>query len=264
MRKLLALAILGLSTLGIVSVSAPAQAAVEDCKTVVTDVTNRPDNGDHGAWAIDTFEREVTICRVPDAEVAAKASVPVEAWNYSAKFKDNGTFVTQGGAALSPQAGAELKAGVHGKFSGTQSMTFTAPANWLGFSPKESVSGATPSTQDWIKVWWPDGSYTNHVAGDAWKYTYETCNEKWVESNAGNTGDITGMKPCPSASPSASASPTVTASSSHAAGVPPAASDSLPLTGAPVGALVAGGIGLVGLGALAVLLGRRRRIRPIS
>jgi LPXTG-motif cell wall-anchored protein len=240
-----------------VMLTSPASAADPECRTVVTSVTNRPDNGDHGPWAVDTFTRTVKICKVEPPAPAAEAAktVPVQAWDYEAKYVDAGSFVTKGGATLSPNAGVALTAGVKGTFEGYQSITFTAPANWLGFSPKATVDGATPSSQDWVKAMWQDG-YTNHKPGKEWKYAYKTCNDTWTEASSGGSGDITGSKPCPSASASASASPSPPVPTSTQP-----VGNALPVTGSKTGLLISVGLVLLLVGGGLVFATRRREVR---
>lgn len=285
-----------LAGVGTVAVSAAPAAAADDCKTVVTNVVNRPDNG-HGTggspqpgyWADVTLTRTVKICRVPDKAAADAKTVPVPTWTYHATVVDDGTLVTRGGPTLSPNAGIALAAGVKGTVKGFFEVDFTAPADWQFFNkaklhgktvtgdPKASPADGNPTTTEWVPSLWSAGfvgtGSPSGFNGKTWEWRYKTCNESWWDaadpaSADGTTdaaGDITGAKPCPapsaSASVSVSASPSVSASAPPVVDTPPAAGGGLPVTGPPVGVLV-------GVGAAAVLAGvalllfvmRRRRV----
>lgn len=181
--------------------ASPANAEpVQDCKTVVTSVVNRPDNG-HGTggtpqpgyWADDTHKRTITICREvhasPSASVTPKLVVPSD--NYTAKGVDDGTFVTRAGAHLSPNDGMPLAGGVKGKLYGTFEWKITAPANWQFFDaskfdgktvtgdPKASDSDDNPSTSMWVNGFWGKGVETHIVFNEAnWSWLYWLCGSK--------------------------------------------------------------------------------------
>lgn len=295
---------LGLAvTSSIITLSAvPAHAApAPDCKTVVTQVVNRPDNG-HGTggspqpgyWADDTHKRTVTICRQAPAP-AAKVAGQVEFENYTAKAVDDGTFVTRAGATLSPNNGASLVGGVKGKFYGTFQWEVQAPANWNFFNPSDvadkTVTGDprasdtdnNPTTSQWINGWWP-GADVKIEFLDNWDWLYWLCGDRpnlkvrggyhgeyWWDaavpaSNDGQTvlaGDIRGKQKCPT--PSASASASASVSPSVTVSTTPVAG--LPVTGVDTGTIVWVGIGLLTLGILFVILAwqhRRRRPRFIA
>lgn len=198
MKKLLIAAAVGLAGTFVLATPSAAVEATDDCKTVVTNLVDRPDSGTNGNWAKDTFTRTVKICHVEVIQAEVKSLVPVASWHYTATVKDDGTFTTIGGVNLSPGANHYLLADVPGTFVGGFTATFEAPANWQFFNNKHqgktytgAVGGDNPSSSDWVKTLWDSGFVGNSI-NDDWKWTYTTCNEKWVNAAAGNSGDITG------------------------------------------------------------------------
>jgi hypothetical protein len=233
-------------------------------KTVVTHLTNRPDSGhgkpDGSPWALITMDRKVTITKVEAVQPlnALNAEYP---WSYHAVVTDEGTFVTKGGAHLSPNKGDKLVADTKGKVSGTFSVDFTAGKCFNGYKGNfadKTYSGDEPaSTSAWVaKVWGADERFhitTNLDANYRWSYT--TCSEQWLDAynnndgQANGAGDITG-KACPTPAPTASA--TAPASAGGQAG-------GLPVTGSNTGMLAGGAAVLVAVGAGLFVVGQRRR-----
>ena len=174
--------------------AAPADAAETppDCKTVTSNITDRPDSGLSGNWALDSFKRTVEVCHVPAA--ASIAKVEVQSWQYTVKGKDEGSFKTTGVKSFK---GNPMKTGIVGTFSGNFSMTFDAPAEWGGFKDSVVKDSNAYSTSEWLaKLWTIDG----YKAGQdfKWSWTYKLCNETLTNASSGNSGDITGYstKPC--------------------------------------------------------------------
>jgi LPXTG-motif cell wall-anchored protein len=231
-RQILATALLGAAA-GAVTLAVPASAdfslhqsaPAPDCKTVASTLTNHPDNG-HGTggtpgaghWADVSGTRTVKVCAVPAGPVAEK--VAVQEGTFVAVVVDDGTFVTQGGAHLSPNNAMPLLANVHGKWHGGWSVKFKAPAPtspgvWPNFTPgnldgKEftgAPGGAQPSTGNWVAALWTGvefGSDVHGTADYAWDYT--TCNERWRDAYNNDdgqadgphgAGDITGLSRIP-------------------------------------------------------------------
>jgi LPXTG-motif cell wall-anchored protein len=187
--------------MGLLVFASPANAATPDCKTVTSNLVNRPDNGNHGIWSNDTFTRTVEVCVVPPPSTPALQadSVEVQTWKYHAKVTDSGTFVTLAGAHLSPEHGNALLGGVNGKIVGGFTADFTAPHDWgfwngAAFDGKTltgAAGGSNPTTSDWVKALWSDG-FKGSSINDDWTWTHTTCNEQWKETAKGNTGEITG------------------------------------------------------------------------
>lgn len=188
-------AVTGVATLAVSGAPASAdfsyrQLVTDDCRTVITQIADRPDSGTAGNWATDDFTRTVKICA--DASVPQVAAAAAEKWKYTAVAVDEGTFTTTG--PKSPGHGTALAAGLVGKFSGGFSVTFAAPAAFAGLKTSGTAT-STKSSGEWIGWIWP-GS----VGGDnltTWGWTYTLCNEKWINAKAGNHGDITGLSRIP-------------------------------------------------------------------
>jgi LPXTG-motif cell wall-anchored protein len=238
--------------------------------TVSTHLVNRSDGGHgNGTWAVDDIQRVVTFTRVQ----AKTPQVADDEWSYHAQVKDTGTFVTNGGATLSPNKGAPLVAGVHGKLTGSFSADFNSTACFANFDPKlpATVSGDNPKTSQWIVLAWGGKmDLTTPDATQQYEWQYDTCSESWLDAynnkdgTAAGAGDITGL-PCASPTPTNSASapaPTPSASSGAggAAGGAQAPTPGLPVTGS--GAVYwAAGAGAVLVGGGLFLVARRRRVK---
>lgn len=257
-----------------------ASAAAKDCKTVHASLTNHPDSGTHGTWALDAFGREVVVCQLDTASLTSPQKDEIEGFAktqsleviqlslYSVEVTDGGTFITKGGAHLSPQNGDALTAGVHGNLEGYY-QTFVISradwASWNGDAVEGQIYNPGDSTGEWLKMLF--GVHAKWSDPIAWKWIYTTCTEQWVNAASGNHGDITGKLTCPSPSVSPSASPSAVptsapASTTSAPVAAPAGNDDgdLPVTGASLFGTISTGVGLVLAGIVVlVVIARRRR-----
>lgn len=271
-RTILAGAVLGLAVAGVVNVHQASAAVAEDCRNVTVTDRPSPDSGEDGNnWATTTVDRKTEVC--------ATEKPATGDWTYRATVTDTGTFETLAGNSPGKDAaGAQLKGGFKGNVSGHFGATFTAPA-WTA-TTKLDGPAKTVTTGKWIETAFPgDEKFTESGSVVDWAWTYTTCGgkgEKWVNSEDGNSGDIT-EKPCPTVSPSPSPSPSasVTASPSPSASVTPTrtpgagqpapsqstSSAGLPVTGprAIIWVSVAGV--LIAAGVAALTATRRRRDR---
>lgn len=262
----IALAIPGMANAALPSPSPSCVAT----KTVTTHLVSRPDSGNNGDWAADTFTRKVVICEQLMSTVGAKTVVSLS--HYHAVVHDQGSFVTI--QSKSPQAGVKLLAGTKGAMTGGFTADFTAESgfkNFKGYWDKGTIVGnppGSPTTPLWVQTVWGGTDFKGSSLNDDWSWTYTTCSEKWrdwykTSGNQPSDGDITG-KVCPSKSPAPSPSPVVTSTStpkppaSSSPSSSPAAGGSLPVTGAPI-ALIAGIGGVLLLGGGGAWYATRRR-----
>lgn len=269
--------------------SAENRVQAQDCKTgpetVVTHLVDRPDTGhgtdNEGVWALNKMDRKVTITKVAATQPAAAAK-GADMWAYQAVVTDEGTFVTKAGQHLSPNKGDKLQGNVKGKVSGTFTVDFAAPKCFKGYEGNfngETFTGTAPTgTSKWVPEVW--GGEINVIAdlGTNYKWTYTTCSEQWLtaynngDGQAPGAGDITGKgyAECSAPKPSASASapapaPSVAPSVAPGRGggqpapTTPAAAPSLPITGSKIPYIVGSAVALLGVGAGALFLSRRRR-----
>lgn len=258
-------AIVALGSLAVVSSPAAAVESTNQCsttsKTVVTHLTNRPDSGHYGTWALLDIDRKVVISKV-QASLAAQDTT----WAYQAVVTDEGTFVTQGGNGLSPNKGNNLKGGVKGKVTGQFKVDFTAPRCWGGYLGHKGSQDT--STGDWVKTVWGGEIQITTNLGSNYAWTYKTACETWLDAynnddgQASGAGDITG-KVCPEP-PKPSPSATATVTPTRPSTSPPAASlsavpVSLPVTGSGASTVALIAVGLLAVGGLATFLTRRRR-----
>jgi len=156
-------------------------------------ITGNFDNGNHGYWARLAYDRTVTIDRTGHN-------------TWSVTLRDAGTFTTLRGAK-SPEAGATLGAPVSGTFSGSYAYTveserrpsdrfvrsaYNFRCNPAGSGDRTADCPSMPkSTSEWPALYFPPGST---FAPGAWRWEYRTECERWVNSSAGDRGDITGKR----------------------------------------------------------------------
>jgi LPXTG-motif cell wall-anchored protein len=262
MRKTLTYAVLPLAVAAgaVAAIAGPASAVASTCKTATTTLTDRPDSGLHGDWAKDAITRTVKLCEAVPGVPGPDGGKST----YIASVADTGTFTTVAGK--SPNAGVTLPAGIVGKLAGGYTATFTATpafATYQHVFDGKTYSGTAPSTTgDWVAKLWGGEDFTSVTNLGGWTWTYWTCSvdlakatEKFVNAEAGNAGDITGIA-CPTVAPVVL--PTVSASPSASPSTGGTAAG-LPVTGSQTGLLAAGGAVLLAAGAGLVLLGRRRK-----
>ncbi len=138
-------------------------------------VTDRPDGGNGGTWADDSFTRSITITRTGGTPGA---------YTYTATLTDSrGTFRTIQGALTPNQggsyAGDVIKSQVGGTMNGTADFTFTASslpssrAN-AGVPAAENDHGNTPadSTSTWYELAFPAGTTFGGAGIGHWSWTY--------------------------------------------------------------------------------------------
>lgn len=188
-RKILA--VLGaalLSSVALVSLSAPAQAA--PLYHLVQAVTSTPDDGTP-PWARDTFTRTTDITRV-------------DANTYRLAVTDAGTFTSPAGVT-SPNSTATLAHAIpSGGFTGSFSFVVTgalkSAAQLAAVTPtfdygsvtdKNNPDPALPTTGGWYKQYFADPTTTQGLYG--WTWTYTTACESMTETEAGVTGNILGL-----------------------------------------------------------------------
>jgi hypothetical protein len=182
--------------------AAPAFAATPASVTAVTHVVNRPDGGNGGTWAYDTFTRTLVV-----TVAASQAGAPEGDTAYTATVTDKGTFTAVEGSLTPSQAVAGLKVAhaVKGTIAGSISYTVTAPSTDAIASlatATENDDYAAPAaagtTANWPERVFASATGVTVTEGSAWSWTYATACEKWTDSAAngdGNTaadGNITG------------------------------------------------------------------------
>jgi hypothetical protein len=171
--------------------------------TALSNLTNRPDSGQHGNWATDTITRSVSITKqgaVPASNCGAAAT---SCFFYTGSLIDNGTIVTTDGA-LSPKDGVAIKGNNSGTMSGGAKLEFFATSDTPDVSLVQgNVDGAgsdvaETTTARWVAQFFPGSVKVTDAVLNDWKWTYMvpgTC-ETSTQSPAGINGDITGVSAC--------------------------------------------------------------------
>lgn len=186
---------------GLLLAAVPAVSAevdTDNCETVVSTLTDRPDSAvGGGTWALDQIERTVTICEGDSLEGVS---------NYHAEVVDEGTFVTLSLDHTPAGADQPLPAGIEGTMTGGFTAAFEADAGFESFDASHldgqtitwDEGGDNLSTGQWVASMFGndfDGTSLN----DDWSWTYATCAEQWINQTralGGNEGDITGSPLC--------------------------------------------------------------------
>lgn len=166
--------------------------------TAVSNLTQRPDSGVHGNWALDSLTRTVAVTRQHAAEASKCGGGATSCYFYTASLADAGSFTTINGAD-SPQAGAPISGTVTGSVNGGTAIEFYASSgapNPAGVPV--NVVGNTHPTSTWVNAFFPAGTVVTESNLLNWSWTYSapaTC-ETWVNKFNGNTGDIKGVNAC--------------------------------------------------------------------
>ena len=180
-----------------------------------TRVTGRPDGGNGGVWAYDTFRRSITI-RLTGGSAGA--------YTFTAKLTDEGSFKAVKGALTPNQstAGTTIKSAARGRMSGHADFSFTAttlPSGGFnaGVPRKENDHGVAPvnSTSAWYKLAFPSGTVFSGPGIGRWSWTYKATvvtvrhhrvclargwcwrvpvrhvdHQKWVDSSSNGDGNL--------------------------------------------------------------------------
>lgn len=188
--------------------------------TATTRVSGDPDNG-HGTpseWAVDAFERTVTVTRGAPAPASACGQTSGQCWAFTASLKDNGTFTTIPGAGTPNQAcagcaGEKIRSRVTGILYGTYQITFYASASPQArlVPASHNDHGLVPSppytSTTWPELFFPAGTHFGAFTGGAYSWTYIAVVprfpfhvQQWTDSstvanndgNAPGDGNVTG------------------------------------------------------------------------
>lgn len=194
----------------------------------IQSITNDPDSGYSGNWAVDTISRHLQIWETgKDKEQKNHHSRRDHDVTFCGKITDTGTFVTTG--PLSPNSikdhTASLSAGITGTITG--GATFSVHGKLV--DDEDDLSTITPSALDCNKTdcvtngtlhellsQYLNGESHNYYS---WGWTYVTCgNGTWVDAQGNaagaiTNGDITGT-PASCLTPSSSSSSSSGGSSS--------------------------------------------------
>lgn len=204
MRKYFALgAVAAIAVAGSLAIGGVANAVTPPTTiTGTTHVMNRPDSGNGGTWAYDTFDRTLTVTVAATQKPADTAAGLVD---YTATVADKGTFAAIVGAGTPNQfvPGTKITHGVHGWFSGGISYTVTAPTadtltGVIPASEDDNFAAAVVTTGNWPKIAFATPTGVTVTENNDWGWTYKTACETWADTAAngdGNTaldGNITG------------------------------------------------------------------------
>ena len=184
-----------LATVSIV-MNAPVTPVAAACTTapssydvdVTQQVTNDPDSGFFGNWALDAFTRQIQIWANTDSTSTGIT--------YCAKADDTGSFTTTG--PQSPNSNVPLTAGITGTMTGsTGIMTIvgTLSAQWptTGVDPAQDCNVAGTDCEDGLTTKWFNNYFAAGATNDYenWGWTYNACGHgTWTNAAAGSTGDI--------------------------------------------------------------------------
>lgn len=179
-----------IAALGATSASA---TAVPTSVTAVTHVVDRPDSGNGGTWAYDSFNRTLSVS-VAAVQVPADTSAGLT--DYVATVSDHGSFAAIVGADTPNQAvpGLKVKHSATGSFAGNYAFTITAPSadTLTGVVPKFENDAFGPpvvTTGDWPRQAFATTTGVILTPG-AWSWSYSTACEQWTDSSGNGYGNL--------------------------------------------------------------------------
>lgn len=202
---------------GVALGASAASAAPVPSAHATTHVLNRPDGGNGGTWAFDTFNRSMTV-----TVANSQAGTGGGNTRYRVDITDKGGFTTVLGAGTPNQfiPGTHVLHKVSGSMAGGITYTVVAPTT-------DALTGVVPSTENdafgpahvttgnWAKQAFSNPALvTTESAGTVYGWKYSTGCENWADTSAngdGNTandGNITGSL-CTHSAPPVSARPYV-------------------------------------------------------
>lgn len=176
---------------GLAPAPAPCDVVGTPFLTITQNISNDPDSGVHGNWAVDAFTENVNVW------------LGTNGTTYCANANTtNGTFVTNG--TVSPEQGTPLPQTITGTFTGGEN--YTLPSS-LALDPAYSTStpqtvtfadSATAGFSTWVSKVFPSvpsGSESGYV--NTYSLTYLATNgSTWTDADAasgGDTGDISAV-----------------------------------------------------------------------
>jgi hypothetical protein len=170
--------------------------------TALSNLTNRPDSGLHGDWAIDTMARTVSITKQGAVPASNCGTGQTKCYFYTGSMTDSGSFKTIAGAK-SPLKGVDINGVLTGTMSGGAKLEFYASSDAPDVSLVQgNVDGpggdlAETTTARWVAQFFPASvAVTDAKLNDwAWTYTASDC-EVHSQSGTGNEGDIAGVNAC--------------------------------------------------------------------
>ena len=155
--------------------------------TITQRITNDPDSGVHGDWAVDAFTENIAVWVASNGTYCANASTT------------NGTFVTTG--PLSPEEGNQLPAGIVGTFTGGENYVIPSGTSLNPLYSTTSTQAITlPDSSTAGFSWWVNQVFPSIATSSGSSYvqtyslTYVTPNgSTWTDADSksgGDTGDI--------------------------------------------------------------------------
>ena len=185
MKKYLLVFVLTVALVLVVVTAVAGAANTQTPDKLVMNITykvlNNPDSGVAGNyWALDEMNRHVQVWQTGPT-------------SYRAVVSDEGKFTTFVGTT-SPGGTGTIASEVTGTLHGGYDATFDAPAvvdakngNLGTIDYEGDSSGNTPGYVSWLDTYFPGYSAFTQ---DPWGWTYHYQNQVWVNSSAGNSGDI--------------------------------------------------------------------------
>ena len=205
-KKLASILAVPLMAFGIISGVSMAASATTVTASATTHLTQRPDSGYSGNWALDNMQRTATVTLgdaiTPVTDCGATAT---SCYAYTGTISDQGeafatTGVTSPGAQAVPIKGSPVAA-VSGNATVTFDASSDAPSAALIPASLAGAGNAEQSTTNWVEQFFPAGTDFSAPALPTWSWTYNDSADcqTWTDAydvTQANSGDITGTDTC--------------------------------------------------------------------
>jgi hypothetical protein len=200
--------VLGIPVVANAATQVPANGARHVTATANTHLTNHPDSGYNGTWAVDNLQRTATITLLgtaPSSRCQGNNSNQA-CYEYAGTISDTGTAKALTGTRSPGAQDVPIQGTPTASVKGHASINFDASSNApTGALVPTAVSGpgtANQSTTSWVKQFFPAGTRfsTNFTLVNwTWKYVDAKHCQTWVDAynvSQANSGDITGVSYC--------------------------------------------------------------------
>jgi hypothetical protein len=193
------------AVIGVLGIPAIASAAPHVNASAVTHLTNHPDSGYSGTWAIDNLKRTASVTLIGPVSTS-NCPGATTCYEYTGRISDTGTARALTGATSPGAQGVHIHGTPTATVRGNAVVNFDASSNApTGALVPRSLSGvpnpAKQSTTNWVKQFFPSNTHFGTISMPTFRWTYVAARDcqTWVDAynvSRSNSGDITGVNYC--------------------------------------------------------------------